>query len=145
MTKAATLAAAGLIALHAALPPPPLPPPHAPPPRPVIRHVSSRSRHPLTIPFLVTAYCPCRACCGKTDGITASGRRAMAGHTVAVDPSYIPLGARLLIQGLGERVAEDIGGAIRGRHLDVFFPTHAEAVAFGRRWMQVRLIPAGEE
>lgn len=40
----------------------------------------------------VTHYCTCSRCCGKSDGITASGRKATPGISVAVDPSIIPLG-----------------------------------------------------
>jgi 3D (Asp-Asp-Asp) domain-containing protein len=94
---------------------------------------------------LVTGYCRCSTCCGKTDGITASGHPARAEHTVAVDPRYVPLGTRLRLEGLGERVAEDTGGSIRGRRLDVFFPTHQQAQAFGRRWLKVEILPARAE
>lgn len=45
----------------------------------------------------VTHYCTCSTCCGKSDGITASGLRATPGVTVAVDPSIIPLGADVLV------------------------------------------------
>lgn len=145
MSRVARLVAAGLLALGAALPPPPATPPvETPAPyraaQPAARHPSSRAERPAPPPFLVTAYCPCKTCCGKTDGITASGLRALAGHTVAVDPSLIPLGTALFIEGVGERVAEDTGGAIRGRRLDVFFPSHAQAKRFGRRWLRVQVL-----
>ncbi len=89
--------------------------------------------------FLVTAYCPCRRCCNKSDGLTALGRRAIPGRTVAVDPRLIPLGAHINLEGLGERVAEDMGGSIAGYRIDVFFASHAEAEAFGRCWLEVRV------
>ena len=53
--------------------------------------------------------------------LTANGRCATAGRTVAVDPSVIPLGSELLIEGLGVRKAEDTGGWIRGHHIDVYY------------------------
>ena len=86
-------------------------------------------------PHLVelTGYCPCEACCGKADGITASLRPAEAGLTVAADTRVFPMGSRLYIPGLGWRVVHDVGGAIKGNRLDVFFDTHDEALAFGRR------------
>ena len=80
--------------------------------------------------FKLTAYCPCKECCGKTDGITATGTRAKAGRTIAVDPSKIPYGSKVTINGK-EYVAEDCGGAIKDNHIDVFFNTHDEALKFG--------------
>ncbi len=51
---------------------------------------------------------------------TASQTCAEAGRTVAVDRRMIPLGADLLIEGVGARVAEDTGGRVSGRHIDVY-------------------------
>jgi 3D (Asp-Asp-Asp) domain-containing protein len=86
----------------------------------------------------LTAYGPGFASTGKHPGdpgygITASGRVARPLHTVAVDPHVIPLGTVLFIDGIGYRVAEDIGGAIRGPHIDVYFPSDAAARQFGVR------------
>lgn len=64
-------------------------------------------------------------------GITASGTHAVVGRTVAVDPSVIPYGTVLYIEGVGLRVAEDTGGAIRGRHIDVLVPNNQIAISFG--------------
>ncbi len=55
--------------------------------------------------------------------LTASGTCAKSGRTVAVDPLVIPLGAEVLVEGLGIRTAEDTGGRIRGRHIDVYAGT----------------------
>jgi resuscitation-promoting factor RpfB len=52
---------------------------------------------------------------------------------VAVDPSVIPLGTRLHVPGYGDAVAADTGGAVRGAMIDVWFPTVAQARAWGRR------------
>jgi 3D (Asp-Asp-Asp) domain-containing protein len=49
--------------------------------------------------FNLTAYCPCEICCGKSDGVTASGVKATADHTIAVDTSVIPLGSKVEING----------------------------------------------
>jgi 3D (Asp-Asp-Asp) domain-containing protein len=65
-------------------------------------------------------------------GHTASGIPAGPG-VVAVDPSVIPLGTRLSIPGYGEGIAADTGGAISGAHIDLWFSTEAEALAWGRR------------
>jgi uncharacterized protein YabE (DUF348 family)/3D (Asp-Asp-Asp) domain-containing protein len=66
-------------------------------------------------------------------GRTAIGVKAAEGRTVAVDPSVIPLGWWVFIDGVGYRRAEDTGGAVKGNKIDVFFNSHAEAVQFGRK------------
>lgn len=97
------------------------------------------SRSERSVIFEATAYCSCRKCCGKSDGITASGVRAHKG-TIAVDPKVIPLGSRVYIEGMGYFRAEDTGGVIRGNKLDIWFPTHGEALKFGRKKVRVRII-----
>lgn len=85
----------------------------------------------------VTHYGVCVECCGKTDGITASGVRATPGVTVAVDPDVIPLGADVLVDyGDGEihyYKADDVGGAIQGNRIDLCVKTHEEALQLGQR------------
>ena len=86
--------------------------------------------------WTVTAYCPCERCCGRWahyrgGGWTASGVKAKAGVTVAVDPAVIPLGSRVWIEGVGWRIAQDTGSAVRGRHVDIFVDNHKTAIAFG--------------
>ncbi len=89
--------------------------------------------------FTLTGYCPCVKCCGKSDGITASGKKAKASHTIAVDKSVIPLGSKVLINGK-VYVAEDVGGAIKGKKIDIFFNSHSEALAFGKQKGKVYLL-----
>ena len=84
------------------------------------------------ITVVATAYCPCNVCCGKCDGITATGTKATAGRTIAVDPSFIPYGTEVIING-NTYIAEDCGGAIKGNRVDIYFATHQEALNFGRR------------
>jgi len=55
--------------------------------------------------------------------MTATSRCARTGRTIAVDPSVIPLGADVLIEGVGLRRAEDTGGGIEGNHIDVYYGT----------------------
>lgn len=86
--------------------------------------------------FKLTAYCPCMKCCGKTNGITATGVKAKANRTVAVDPKKIPYGTVLKINGK-TYVAEDCGGAIKGNRVDIFFDTHAEALKFGVKYADI--------
>ena len=93
----------------------------------------------------VTAYCPCAKCCGpNAAGITASGKDITynAGRFVAADTSTLPFGTRLLIPGYDMQPVEviDRGGAIKGNRLDVFFPSHEEALEWGRRVVAVRVV-----
>ncbi|MFQ5714069.1 MAG: 3D domain-containing protein [Candidatus Scalinduaceae bacterium] len=87
--------------------------------------------------FKVTAYCSCERCCNKKPsdkwyGITATGKVAKWG-TVAVDRKVIKLGSRLKIQGFPKTTfrAEDVGSAIKGNHIDIWFPSHKDALRFG--------------
>ncbi len=96
--------------------------------------------------FTATAYCSCKKCCDKDPsskwyGITASGRKARWG-TVAVDRRLIKLGSRLRIEGFPDTVfrADDVGGAIKGKHIDVWFPSHWKALEFGRQKLAVELV-----
>lgn len=71
-------------------------------------------------------------------GTTATGLPVGWG-VVAVDPSVIPLGTHMLIPGYGEAVAADTGGAIVGSTIDLWFPTAAQAAAWGRRTVTIVL------
>ena len=82
--------------------------------------------------IVATAYCPCKKCCGKSDGITATGVKAKENRTVAADPNILPYGTEILC-GMGEFVVEDCGGAIKGNRVDFFFDSHEEALKFGRQ------------
>lgn len=110
---------------------------------------------------LVTGYCNCQQCCGwtrswfgfgrpvytygpmkgkpKMVGRTARGTVAKRG-TVAADPKVFPFGTRLDIPGYGTGVVEDVGGSIKGQHIDVWFPTHEEARLWGRRELAVKSV-----
>jgi 3D (Asp-Asp-Asp) domain-containing protein len=70
--------------------------------------------------------------CGKSDGITASGAKVQANHTLACPKQY-QMGTKIEIDGMGTYVCEDRGGAIKANHFDIYMPTKAEAFAFGRR------------
>lgn len=83
----------------------------------------------------VTHYCICAKCCGKSDGITASGKQAVPYVTVAVDPKVIPLGADVLVDyGNGDiqyYKVEDTGGSIKGNKIDICVGSHEEAIQLG--------------
>ena len=91
-------------------------------------------------PFVITAYCPCVKCCGKSDGITATGTKATQGRTIAVDPSKIPYGTQVEIEGVGIMIAEDCGGAIKGNKIDLYFDTHQDALNWGRQTRQIKIL-----
>lgn len=87
--------------------------------------------------FVITAYCPCEKCCGEyADGITASGTVATEGRTCAVDPEVIPLGTEIEIDGV-KYIAEDVGGAIKGRRIDICFNDHRSALQYGVKCKEV--------
>lgn len=90
--------------------------------------------------YVITAYCTCRICCGVFSGgnRTASGTVPTTNRTIAVDTNVIPFGTRVIINGQ-IYVAEDRGGDIQGKRIDVFFYTHQEALLWGRRAMEVFL------
>ena len=88
--------------------------------------------------YKITAYCPCAKCCGKTNGRTASGTTATAGRTVAASSKFA-FGTKLNIGGHVYTV-EDRGGAINGNKIDIFVNTHAEALAWGVRYLNVSVV-----
>lgn len=71
-------------------------------------------------------------------GRTATGLPVGPG-IVAVDPTVIPLGTRMTIPGYGEGVAADVGSGIRGAMIDLWFPSVAQAYAWGRRTVTITL------
>jgi 3D (Asp-Asp-Asp) domain-containing protein len=108
--------------------------------------------------LVATGYCKCGTCCSwhrnwlmrpvyssglnkgkrKQVGITASGTRARPG-TVAADPTRYPFGTVLYVEGYGYGRVEDTGGDIRGDHIDLYFKTHSEAEAWGRKVVTGRI------
>ncbi|MGN0846923.1 MAG: 3D domain-containing protein [Kiritimatiellia bacterium] len=114
----------------------------------------------------VTGYCNCGACCGwkrswfgfgrpvytsgplkgkpKKVGVTARGTVARRG-TIAADPKVFPFGTRLRVPGYGEGVVEDVGGAVVGRHIDVWFPSHDAARRWGTKRIPVEVLRTVEK
>ena len=87
--------------------------------------------------FKVTAYCSCAKCCGKTTGYTASGTKATAGRTVAASAQFA-FGTKLIING-HEYTVEDRGGAVTGNKIDIYMDSHAEALAWGVKYLPVQV------
>lgn len=99
----------------------------------------------------VTYYCaePYEHICGYGLGITATGQKCVPDAMVAVDKSVIPLHSQVLVDfGDGEiycYVAEDVGGAIKGNHIDIMVATHEEALRRGSHTATVYWVPPMEE
>ena len=94
-----------------------------------------------TITMESTAYSsdPADALGGGT--VTATGQNLLTNPmAVAVDPSVIPLGTRLYVEGYGEAYAVDTGSAIQGNIIDVHFSTAAQCYSWGRRTVQVTIL-----
>jgi len=92
----------------------------------------------------VTGYCPCPKCCGKyADGVTANGHKIQPGDTfVAADKRY-SFGTEMVIEGYNNGQAVkvlDRGGAIRGDKLDAFFHTHQQALEWGVRYIDIKIL-----
>lgn len=88
--------------------------------------------------FRITAYCGCRACNGRWAGQpTASGRRAVPGKTIAVDPSVISLGDKVTFQGRDYR-ADDTGSAIKRYRIDLYFLSHTAGNRWGVKYLKVK-------
>lgn len=82
--------------------------------------------------FKLTAYCNCAKCCGTAGNLTASGTVPTAGRTVAM--AGVPFGTKLLING-NVYTVEDLGTAYG--HVDIFFNSHSDALAFGLQYADV--------
>lgn len=111
--------------------------------------------------MLVTGYCSCGKCCGwerswfgfgspvyssgpnkgkpKKVGVTASGTKAHRG-TIAADPKLFKFGTVLEVPGYGRGVVEDVGSAIKEKHIDLWFPTHEAALKWGRKRLKVKVL-----
>jgi len=87
-----------------------------------------------------TAY---TASCNGCSGRTATGidlKSNPNAKVIAVDPSYIPLGTKVYVEGYGYAVAADTGSAIKGKKIDVFFPSKADAYRWGNKPVRIKVI-----
>ena len=88
-------------------------------------------------PYVATAY--------SLRGRTASGRPVSKG-LIAADPRVLPLGSRVKLEAgnySGEYLVADTGGAVRGRHIDIWTPSSREAMRFGRRVIKLTVLSWG--
>ncbi len=87
-----------------------------------------------------TAY---TASCDGCSGITATGinlKENPNAKIISVDPTIIPLGSKVYVEGFGEAIAGDTGGAIKGNKIDVFIPSQQDAINFGVKQLKVTIL-----
>ncbi|MET0786656.1 MAG: LysM peptidoglycan-binding domain-containing protein [Paenisporosarcina sp.] len=104
---------------------------------PVAAPISSSAKEMTVTATAYTAYCP------GCSGTTATGidlRSNPNQKVIAVDPSVIPLGSRVWVEGYGEAIAGDTGGAIKGNIIDVFMPNEQEALNWGRKTVTIKIL-----
>ena len=112
-----------------------------------VKPVASNTKKSEWVEYEATAYIA--MCDSGCTGVTATGynvknRTKIGGRTViAVDPKYIPLGTSLTIRladgTIIEGRANDVGGAIKGRKIDVLMSSHKKAMDFGRQTVEVKI------
>jgi 3D (Asp-Asp-Asp) domain-containing protein/LysM repeat protein len=93
-----------------------------------------------SITVKATAY---TAYCEGCSGTTATGIDLKANpnkKVIAVDPSVIPLGSKVYVEGYGEAIAGDTGGAIKGNRIDVFIPSKKDAINFGVKQLEITIL-----
>lgn len=117
--------------------------------RPSTNSVTAAQTQPVSVPannasqtftMRATAY---TAYCEGCSGITANGTDIRSNpnlKVIAVDPRIIPLGTRVWVEGYGEAIAADTGGAIKGNKIDVFIPTKGQALEWGVKTVTVKVL-----
>lgn len=87
-----------------------------------------------------TAY---TASCKGCSGITSTGIDLNANpnqKVISVDPSVIPLGSKVWVEGYGEAIAGDTGGSIKGNKIDIYMPSNDDAIKWGRKTVTVKIL-----
>ncbi|MEH7127691.1 3D domain-containing protein [Neobacillus drentensis] len=126
--------------------------------KPLIAHAKKKSASPIKltssttsketkkvketkeITVKATAY---TASCEGCSGITKTGINIKDNpqkKVIAVDPSVIPLGSKVYVEGFGEAIAADTGGAIKGKRIDIFIPSEQDALDFGVKKLKVTIL-----
>ena len=93
-----------------------------------------------TLTMVATAYDPCYQCNYPYYGAPSYIGLPLAYGIIAVDPNVIPMGTRLYVEGYGEGIAADQGGAIKGNRIDLCFATHQQALDYGIKTVKVTLL-----
>lgn len=102
-----------------------------------VKNVTSKSvaapKSGKTITVTSTAY--------TGGGTTATGIHLQgSSKVIAVDPSVIPLGSKVWVEGYGEAIAGDTGGAIKGKKIDVYFSSSSACYSWGNRTVQIKIL-----
>ncbi len=96
-----------------------------------------------TVRMRVTAYCPCKVCCGRfAKGRTANGYVIRRGDSFVAAPKKYTFGTEIIVPQYNDDkpiIVNDRGGAIKGNRLDVFFQSHAEATKWGIKYLDVKV------
>ncbi|WP_415818392.1 ubiquitin-like domain-containing protein [Mesobacillus thioparans] len=108
----------------------------------IVAQVSRGSSEPAGNEFYVssTAY---TANCNGCSGYTSTGINLRANpnaKVIAVDPSVIPLGTKVYVEGYGYAIAADRGSAIKGNKIDVFFASKSDAYRWGRKKVKIKIL-----
>lgn len=98
----------------------------------IIKTVSTSSSASTT--FIATAY--------SLRGKMANGQNVHAG-AIAADPRVLPIGSIVYIEGMGQFVVKDTGGAIKGSRIDIWMSSRTAALQFGKRPVKLRVISKG--
>ncbi|MFS0749666.1 ubiquitin-like domain-containing protein [Oceanobacillus sp. 1P07AA] len=101
---------------------------------------ASSSSNGETITMKASAF---TSSCSGCSGVTATGINLSSNPNmkiIAVDPSVIPLGTKVHVEGYGEAVAGDTGGNIVGNRIDVHVPSSSDAYAWGVRTVEVTIL-----
>ena len=106
----------------------------------VLRLEAAGRKRPRSFQAMATAH--------SVEGETAAGTKSRVG-TAAADPNVLPLGSRIRVQGAGKYSGvysvEDTGTAVKGREIDLYMKSNAEAKKFGRQRVRVTVLKYGEE
>lgn len=97
---------------------------------------SNNTNRKLLGTFTATAYTDDVNSQGKWVGQTATGVKPQVG-VIAVDPKVISLGTKLFVEGYGQAIAGDVGGAIKGNKVDLFMSTRNQCINFGRKQVKI--------
>lgn len=115
----------------------------APTPQPAAQQTSPQPAEQTAgkeITMKATAY---TANCEGCSGVTATGinlKENPDAKVISVDPSVIPLGSKVYVEGYGYATAGDTGSAIKGNKIDIFFPSHEQAVQWGVKTVSVKVV-----
>ncbi|WP_226669559.1 LysM peptidoglycan-binding and 3D domain-containing protein [Metabacillus litoralis] len=106
----------------------------------VKKEATSKKVNTKELTVTATAYTAnCKGCSGTTaTGINLHKNPTM--KVIAVDPTVIPLGSKVFVEGYGEAIAGDTGGAIKGNKIDLFIPSRSDALNWGRKQVKIKVL-----